>query len=96
MAELNKSIGKRLRKHRRLMGFSQTDVARRLGLANTAIISRWERGVTMPSMESAMNLSKLYKTLLNELFWDLDRHSGEQLFPEEAKRRKGKLNNRDP
>jgi len=77
------------------MGFSQTDVARRLRLANTALISRWERGMTMPSMESAMKLSKLYKTLLNELFWDLDRRSGEELFPEE-KQRKGKFNNKDP
>ena len=65
------------------MGFSQTDVAHRLGLESTAIISRWERGISLPGMINAMHLSKLYKTLLNELFWELDRQSVQQLFPNE-------------
>lgn len=71
MAESNKLIGKRLRKHRRLMGYSQTDVAQKLNFKSSAIISRWERGTTLPSLENVLRLSVLYKTLVNELFWDL-------------------------
>ena len=89
MTEIYIGIGKRLRKHRRLMRFTQKEVADKLGFESTATISRWERGITIPSMENAMMLSKLYKTLLNELFWELDRDCGKQLFPHDPIYTKG-------
>lgn len=71
MSDAHKQAGRNLRTHRRLMRLSQTDVAQKLHLKSSAIISRWERGKALPSLENALRLSVLYKTLVNELFWDL-------------------------
>lgn len=85
MADIHISIGKRLRKHRRLSGYSQTDVAQKLNFKSSAIVSRWERGITLPSLDSALKLSALYKTLANELFWDLFTEYRNELFPKHEK-----------
>ncbi|MBS1631485.1 MAG: helix-turn-helix transcriptional regulator [Bacteroidetes bacterium] len=69
--DVHKRIGKKLTTHRNLMCLSQTDVARKLNLKSTAMISRWERGISLPSLDNALKLSVLYKTLVNELFWYL-------------------------
>ena len=53
------------------MGFSQTEVAEKLRLKSSAIISRWEQGVSLPSLDNALKLSVIYKTLVNELFWEI-------------------------
>lgn len=76
------------------MGYSQLDVMRKLCLNSTAMISRWERGISMPSAENLLKLSILYKTLVNELYFHLGKEYQRELFPEE--RLKGKHNNRDP
>lgn len=81
MTPTNKLVGKRLRKHRRLIGLSQTEVARKLQLKSSSIISRWERGVAMPTAENVICLSILYKTLANELLYDVARESQQRLFP---------------
>jgi DNA-binding XRE family transcriptional regulator len=71
----------RLKIYRRRMGFNQREVADRLGLADTSLISRWESGAANLSLENALRLSKLYKTLVNELVYELDRDIGKELFP---------------
>jgi len=71
MTDIYKDIGKQLRRYRRLMGFSQTEVAEKLRLKSSAIISRWEQGVSLPSLDNALKLSVIYKTLVNELFWEI-------------------------
>ncbi len=63
------------------MGFTQNDVAYRLGLKNNTLISRWERGVSMPSAINLLKLSKLYKTLVDELYYDLGKEFEKELFP---------------
>ena len=65
------------------MGFSQEAVKKHLKLKSTAMISRWERGVTMPSGENLLKLSILYKTLVNELYYTLSKEYQSDLFPAE-------------
>jgi transcriptional regulator with XRE-family HTH domain len=67
------------------MGFSQTEVAQKLNLKSSAIISRWEQGITQPSLNNALRLSALYKTLANELFWDLFTEYREELILNDKK-----------
>ncbi len=62
------------------MGFQQKDVAEKLGLTDTAMISRWEQGVSMPSGENLLKLSILYKTLVNELYSELIKEYQQELF----------------
>ncbi|MBL7684283.1 MAG: helix-turn-helix transcriptional regulator [Flavipsychrobacter sp.] len=81
MARESKGIPNRLWQYRNLMGFTQLEVAEKLGLANTSMISRWESGVTMPSSKNLLKLSKLYKTLANELYWELGKEIEKELFP---------------
>ena len=61
----------RLRKYRRLMGYEQGEVAVLLGMKNHTRISKWEQGICRPSMEYLFRLSILYRTLPDELFYDL-------------------------
>ena len=83
MADGKKIIVNSLRKHRRLMGFSQEEVKKRLNLKSTSMISRWERGITMPSGDNLLKLSVLYKALVNELYYELSKEYQLVLFPEE-------------
>ncbi len=75
-----------LREHRRLMGYTQGDIMLKLQLESTSMISRWERGMTMPSADNLLKLSILYKTLVNELYYDLGTMYQMELFQEEAER----------
>lgn len=54
-----------------LLGYSQKRVARLLGLRDTAILSRWENGVSVPTIENLFKLSVVYHTLTEELYKDL-------------------------
>ncbi|OJW82312.1 MAG: hypothetical protein BGO69_17130 [Bacteroidetes bacterium 46-16] len=93
MAHAQNKYFHRLRKYRRLMGYNRKEVARRLGHKDTSLLSRWETGKANLSLENAVRLSKLYKTLVNELIYELDREIGQELFPhEQAIKRRG----RDP
>jgi DNA-binding XRE family transcriptional regulator len=58
----------KLKKYRRISGYSQKKVARALGFADTSVISRWEHGAVLPGLQYAFKLSKLYHTLPHELF----------------------------
>ena len=78
------------------MGFSQIQIKKRLKLKSTAMISRWESGLTMPSSRNLLKLSLLYKTLVNELYYTLSKELQAELFPAETdiqKQRKKKAKN---
>lgn len=60
-----------LKKYRRIMGFSQKEVAEILEFKSTSRISRWEKGESMPSVKNLLKLSFLYSTLPNDLYHDL-------------------------
>lgn len=61
-------VPNRLKMFRRCCGHSQKKVARVLGLSDTSALSRWERGVTLPSIVQAFRLARVYRTLPHELF----------------------------
>lgn len=50
------------------MGLSQKKVARKLGLADTGTISRWEKGFVIPGTLHLFRLAQLYHTLPHQLY----------------------------
>ena len=83
MTRERKTIPNFLWKYRKLMGFSQSEVARKLKLKSTNRLSRWEAGLSMPSSENLINLCILYKTFPDRLYHDLYRQRQAELFPDE-------------
>jgi transcriptional regulator with XRE-family HTH domain len=61
----------KLRKYRKITGYSQTEVAKLLDLKHTNRISRWEKGVSMPSAVNLLKLSVLYEALADQLYTNL-------------------------
>lgn len=57
-----------LKKHRKLMGYTQNQVANKLGYKNASIISIWENSEVIPSYINVLKLSILYRTLPFELY----------------------------
>lgn len=70
MVHEGRHIPNRLRKHRMMKGFKQQDVAKLLGHKSTCRISRWEKGLSMPSATNLIKLHILYGTLIEELYFD--------------------------
>jgi transcriptional regulator with XRE-family HTH domain len=70
MARTYKKILNRLRKYRKLMGYSQMEVALKLGYSSTSQVSRWEEGLAMPSAINLLKLSIIYGRLPNDLYFD--------------------------
>jgi len=68
-----KNIPNNLRKYRKAIGLKQKDVAKILGLKNSGMISRWEKGVCLPSLLNAFKLAGLYCVLVDALFFPLIR-----------------------
>jgi transcriptional regulator with XRE-family HTH domain len=60
-----------LKKHRKLLKYTQKDVARLLDLQDTSQISRWEKGLSFPNTINLLKLSIIYRTFPNELYFDL-------------------------
>lgn len=59
-------IGSRIARARTNAGFTQDDVAERLGIGNEAV-SRMERGAAMPSVERLFEFAELYDCRVDEL-----------------------------
>jgi len=68
-----KKIPNNLRKYRKAIGLKQKDVAEILNLKSAGMISRWEKGVCLPSLLNAIKLSGLYSMLIDALFFPLIR-----------------------
>lgn len=60
-----------LKRYRRLAGLTQKEVASILGLKKTSCISRWEKGLSFPSIKHVFQLSLLYKTQPDNLYDEL-------------------------
>lgn len=76
-------IANHLRKYRRVCGLSQREVARILGLADASSLSRWERGICLPSVMNLFRLSALYGTLVDALYIDTLRAVREEVRGQE-------------
>lgn len=71
MRRSGKLTPNRLRKHRLLMGYEQKEVAELLGFKSHARISEWEQGISKPSLINLLQLSIIYQTLPDELYYDV-------------------------
>jgi len=78
-----KNIPNCLRKYRKARGLKQKDVAKILNLKSSGIISRWEKGICMPSSLNIFKLTALYRTLADALFIDLIRKLREKILKRE-------------
>ena len=78
-----------LRRHRKARSLSQRDVARFLGLKSASGISRWERGVCLPSTMNVFKLAAVYRVMADALYINLLRPIREEIrkAEEEALRR---------
>jgi len=85
MNEAGRSFINRLRKHRRLMGYTQDDVAYLLGLESKTEISRWEKGITIPKAANVMRLAYIYHTFAEELFREFYKEVRYEIEPREKK-----------
>jgi transcriptional regulator with XRE-family HTH domain len=68
-----KKVPNNLRKYRKALGLKQRDVANILNLKSVGMISRWEKGVCLPSLLNAFKLAGLYCVLVDALFFPLIR-----------------------
>jgi len=66
-----RSIPNALKKYRNARGLSQSKVAHILGFKDKTWISHWENGDALPNLVSAIKLSKIYQTSIDDLFSDL-------------------------
>jgi transcriptional regulator with XRE-family HTH domain len=78
-----RQIPNTIRKHRKINGYSQKRLAKRLGVS-TALISHWERGVTMPGFINIIKLCVLFSVTPTELYYTLFDWVSEQ-FQEQKK-----------
>ena len=59
-------LGENLLNLRRMFGFSQEDVAEKIGVSRQAV-AKWENGTTTPDIMNCTALAKLYNVTLDEL-----------------------------
>jgi transcriptional regulator with XRE-family HTH domain len=57
--------------YRRRMGFSQKHISRLLGFPDTAMVSRYERGLSMPPLDMALSLGIVLRVPVEFLFPNL-------------------------
>lgn len=63
-------VGNRIKYYRQKYGFSQTTIAKLIGVSKNAI-SLYEQGKMIPSIKKALALERVLQTPLNELFYRL-------------------------
>ena len=60
-----------LRRCRKARGLTQTEVAYILGLESSSMISRWEKGVSLPETLNALKIAAIYDTTVDFLYEDI-------------------------
>lgn len=61
------SIGERIRARRQALGLTQVEVAQRNPNLDSNLISRWERGLNVPSAASMVELAEALESTPDEL-----------------------------
>ena len=72
-------MGMRLRKYRRVAGYSIREAGKLLNMSPSRI-TQWERGVRVPSIESLIKLAVLYRVTLDEICTDLRKDSAQTIY----------------
>jgi transcriptional regulator with XRE-family HTH domain len=80
----NRTIANQLRKYRRARGLKQRQAARILGFADASSLSRWEKGVCLPSGMNMLRLAALYRVLVDALWIDTLRMVRDEVCKREA------------
>ena len=85
-----------LRKYRKVRGLKQKEVARILKLKSPSRISRWEKGLCLPSFPNALRLAIVYRVMVDTIFPDLlwsyrteIKEREEEMFGQNQRRRHG-------
>ncbi len=73
-----------LRKYRKVQGATEMEVGRMLGTRGSRI-SRWERGMCVPSLVNALRLAALYHVMVEALFTDLSKAVRDDLRDQQQK-----------
>ncbi len=63
---MNQQIGEKLYNQRKAAGYSQEELAEKIGVSRQAV-SKWERGESSPDTENLIALAKLYEVSIDEL-----------------------------
>jgi len=88
-----KDIHNCLRKYRKARGLKQNEVAEIIGLKSSSIISRWEKGICMPSLSNILKLALIYRTMVDALFIDQVRELKSSLYKKEEEVLRNKRGN---
>ena len=72
-----------LKKYRRVRGLRQKDVAMILDLRSPSRISRWEKGLCLPSLTNALRLAAVYRVMVDAIFPDILRSLRKELKKQE-------------
>ena len=57
-----------LKNKRIIAGFSQKDVATKLGYSTSQFISNWERGVSQPPLSTLRKLAEVFQINVDDMF----------------------------
>lgn len=76
---MEKSLGVHLRVMRINAGYSQGDIAKRLGYSSPQFVSNWERGVSEPPIETLRKLADIYGINPEHLFKIVVGHAIEKI-----------------
>jgi transcriptional regulator with XRE-family HTH domain len=63
-----KHINNHIRRNRKMMGYLTKDIAWLLEIRCADRVSRWERGLAMPSVTNLLKLALLFRTLPDQLY----------------------------
>ncbi len=86
------NLGNSLFKARKKRGFSQEDVAERLGVSRQTV-SKWETDETVPDIRQSKKLAVLYKVSLDELIdFDIDLKEVQEAIDRTSEEIEGKIN----
>jgi len=77
-------ISNSLRKYRKARGLKQKEVAQILRLKSTGMISRWEKGICLPSTLNVFRMAVVYRTMVDSLYVDMLRGLKEELKQRET------------
>lgn len=78
MEDDSRQIPNRLTMHRKLMRYSQRQVAGLLDI-HVSQLSLWENGVMLPNSNNLIRLSIIYHTIPNELYFEYFQEQKEDL-----------------
>ena len=67
----HKNVGNNIKEHRSELGLTQAQLAELVGIARVSIISI-EQGRFIPTIETALNISKALGVPVEQIFWIKD------------------------